>query len=166
MTPKPKTSFAAFHPDSNLTSLPGLDLIQPPAPPTFPSFIDLVRMETNGASTPPTKKGLFEVLVGQAEPLYQATLEHPDKFSEEAKRLLHELMVGTKTLKGLTPAERQVLDLATIDFASHSHRASNVKPPMTPRTPPKRAPVDAAPEGPVQGVDVPPGEQEAYWWLK
>jgi len=162
MTPKSRSSFATSPTDSNPESLLNLASILPPLPPKFPSFMELVRLEAETQATPPPKKGLFDGLVGQVEPLYEDSLEHPEKFKEEAVLLLHDLVAGAKTLKGLSAAEQEILDLATIDFAS-----SPTKGRPAPRTPRADAPRPEAESSlPIPGVDVPAGEQGAYWWLK
>jgi len=124
--------------------------------------MELVRLEAQTQATPPPSKGLFDSLVGQVEPLYQDSLEHPEKFKDEAVTLLHDLVAGTKNLKGLSATEREVLDLATIDFASAPSK--DHRPPRTPRATAPRP--EAESSLPTPGVDVPEGEQGAYWWLK
>jgi hypothetical protein len=164
MTQKPKISFGASPTDSSQANLFALDSILPYPPPTFPLFKDLVWQAERGKGPTNQRQGLFEALVGRVEPIYQDSLAHPEKFSEEALILLAEVISGSKSLVALSASDRRVLDLATIDFAS----ATPTKKRPVPRAPTPR-PVDrespSEPAGPVVGIDVPEGGEKAYWWL-
>ena len=160
--PKPKNSFEDYLRDWGLMSLLNSASTRPESPPKFPSLVEVAELGGPPAEPKEKSRGLFDALLGNVEALYQETVEHPDKFTPEAAALARELVAGGKRLDTLTAAERQVLDLATIDFAEATPKGKKPRP--------QRAPTplveDRGPERPVGGVDVPEGAQEAYWWLK
>jgi hypothetical protein len=160
---KPKTSFERFLNDCGLMSLLNSASTQAPSPPKFPSFAEVVKLEEAPKEQKGRSSGLFDALIREVAPLYQETLEHPEKFTPEGTALVTELAAGTKRLATLTRTERELLDLATIDFAA----ATPKKKPR--RAPPRPAPAPREPpkaELPIGGVDVPEGTQDAYWWLR
>lgn len=166
MTQRPTISFEKFLGDWNLESLHKPASIPPPSPPEFPAFMQLVELDREQAPAPPTARssGLFEGLLGgRPEPLYEDAAAHPEKYSPEAQALLADLIAGRVDARALGEAERQLLDLATIDFATAKPKA----PPrsLRPAPVPPRAPA-APPERPAPGIDVPAEVPEPYWWLK
>jgi len=158
--PNPKISFDDFLRDWNLKSLHDLALTQAPSPPSLPSFVELARLDST--PPPPAGKGLFEALVGDTLPLYQDSVEHPDKFSSEGIALLAELAQGGKKVSELSPEDKRLLDLATIDFANALPKAKHL--PLRRRAPPREKPTETS--DPIRGVDTPEEAPTAYWWLK
>jgi hypothetical protein len=165
MTQRPTISFEKFLDDWNLESLHRPASIQPPSPPQFPAFMQLVELDREQAQAPPARSsGLFEGLLGgRPEALYEDAMANPDKYSPEAQLLLADIVAGKVDPRLLSDEQRRLLDLATIDFATAK--------PKAPRRSPKAAPRPAAPpaaplERPTPGVDVPGEVPEPYWWLK
>lgn len=183
MNTKPSSPHKLFE----TTELLSLPKIEPLSPLRFPTFQELLEKELESLSqisrTPskPTND-LFAGMLGTLEPLLDDYQAHPEKYDSIAGALLEQLIHGMKSLEQLTTTERQLLNLATLDFFSP------VKPKAEPpRLQPaesteeeadpdydeeqdeeeKRASADAKkPEAPVPGVDIPVTELPAYWWLQ
>jgi hypothetical protein len=178
--PKVRYSFENFLDDWNLPNLRKLDLAMPPSPaapslldvpnpnaPSLPASVALVELGTE--EQPQRERGLFETLLGSPEALYQDAVEHPEKYSAETIALLRALVSGTKKQSELTPEERRMLDLGTIDFATAPAK------PKRRRAPERARPVLELEAGgasrgrggaPEPGVDVPREAVAPYWWMK
>lgn len=106
---------------SAMPSLPPLDF------PKMPTFFEMVESDRH-TSEAPKPKGLFETLLGgHVEVLYVDVNESPEKYSDETRHLLTEIVSGQKKVETLTLADRVLLDQAVIDFAS----AKKKPPPLT-----------------------------------
>ena len=92
---------------------------EPPQPPKFPKFFDLVQSEIKEQDAPKNEneRRLFSALIGDARILYQELLEDPGRFDEKASALIQNLSCGAQQLSNLTPEELDLLDNATLDFA-------------------------------------------------
>ncbi len=117
--------------------------------------------ETATTSRP---KGLFaELLGGDALVLHQDAEESPEKYDDGAISLLRRLVQGSQRKEELTPAERELLDRATLDFASYTKPAEKKVEPV--RSMQKQA------EEPEDGLsaeafdDMPENNTSVYWWL-
>jgi hypothetical protein len=154
---------------TNLTSL------QPPVappPPQFPTFSELVELEAQEQATPKMRRltDLFDGTLGDPTLLVSDYQRNPEKYGDEVKGLLEQLMQGSKSVERLTTSERRLLNLATFDY----FQAPPLKkePPVTHGSnkgkPRPQAPRKAAPkrEKPRPGIDVPVTELPAYWWLQ
>jgi hypothetical protein len=74
------------------------------------------------------KKELFESMVDDPRILFQAYLEDPEHFEEGTGDLLQRLLNGGR-LEDFTRAERDVLNRATIDFATAKRPTPKRSPP-------------------------------------
>jgi hypothetical protein len=157
---------------STTTSLTSLQPLVAPPPPCFPTFSELVEQDSQEQGKPKTRRlaDLFDGVLGDQTLLVSDYQRHPEKYGEEVRGLLEQLMQGSKSAEHLTTSERRLLNLATFDY----FQAAPLKkePPVThgsnkakPRT---QAPRKAAPkrEKPRPGIDVPVTELPAYWWLQ
>ena len=141
----------------------------PPEPPKFPSVAELIEKEQQ-TSTPSVRRGLFqELLQGRPEEMYVDSVEHPEKYSEELRALLSE-MVSTR--RQPTSEESLKLDAAVLDFVAAPRPKD---PPKKTPSPPRKLDAmefktpDFAGEG---GMEVPGpdpassvGAVRAFWWL-
>lgn len=182
MSTKPNSPPKPFE-SMELLSLPK---IEPPSPPVFPTFQQLVEEDlvSLSSSLVPTRKlnDLFDGMLGTLDPLLADYQANPEKYGVETHALLEQLMHGSKSLEQLSTTERRLLNLATLDFYAV------VQPKVEPPRPVARemaeedAEPDAGaehdeeeksasadtkkPEAPIPGVDVPVTELPAYWWLQ
>jgi hypothetical protein len=144
---------------SLLTSLPPLDF---PQPPKMPTFFELINAPISSEEQKP--KGLFETLLdARAEVLFADAEAHPEKYSDEAKTLIEELIAGAKRFDTLPLSEQYVLDQATIDFASQPSRPKEPPPQV------KTAAKEEEDEEEDEDEDIPfEGDSEAdlvpFWW--
>lgn len=145
-----------------------LPSIQPPMPPAFPTFSELVEEEAK--KTPTMRKkltDLFDGTLGDLTPLVSDYQRNPEKYGAEAQELLEQLMHGCKSLERLNQSERLALNIATMDY----HQPSRPKPApakmakrsATRSKKPRKAKKRAEPR---PGLDVPVTELPAYWWLR
>jgi hypothetical protein len=148
----------------------------PPAPPKFPSIEELITEQIR-ASSPDAQRhsrrsrtGMFqELLQSRPEAIYVDSLEHPDKYAEELRALLTELV---NTRRQPTSDERLKLDAAVLDFmaAPPAPRAALKK--EQPRV--TKLPEFKTPDFATHVDDVAPGPEpalsegtqpRAFWWL-
>lgn len=151
----------------SLTSLP------PISAPRFLTLDEIIHPRTFEflepvASDPPAHpQGLFDgLLQGHIEILADDVTSSPDKYNQQVLPLVHDLLQGHKALSAITDKERELLDRATLDFASYvpPKRPSTAPPPP----PARRRARDSEESGtPIVGIDVPSeAEVPAFWWLK
>lgn len=162
--------------DSSLLSTPeSLKSYPPICMPRFPQLQDLVDPNTfqlldPAPMAPPARLvGLFEgLLQDHVELLADDVLSHPERYSPDAVKLIDELMQGQKKVKSLADRERELLDRATLDFATFVPPKEVPPARRTQRAPVKRRKTeDDEAELAVPGVDTPPEtEAPAYWWLR
>lgn len=144
----------------------------PPLPvPRFPRLHDLVDPVTfelydQSEQLPPAKPaGLFSALLqDHVELLADDVLSHRDRYTPDVVKLVEDVLQTRKSIKSLTESERELLDRATLDFATF------IPPKEAPQPVRRRASTRAAAEPdpiPVHGVDTPlEAEAPAYWWLR
>jgi hypothetical protein len=134
-------------------------LVTAPRAVSFPTVDEFL---ASSAPVPPKRpNGLFETLLGSVELLYEDAHRHPTKYTDATRELIDRLAAGELTLPQLSDVERQSLDHATIDFASHApteRRVPVAKLQVSPAAPvePMETPVEPAP----------PENPDAYWWLR
>jgi hypothetical protein len=143
--------------------------LSPPEPPKFPTLEELVEQDRR-ISTPSVRRGLFqELLQGRPEEMYVDSLEHPEKYSDELRTLLTE-MVSTR--KRPSPEESLMLDAGVLDFMAKP------KPKEVPKPPPAKKKVESmdfkSPDfagadyfespGPDPALSV-GGGVKPFWWL-
>jgi len=114
--PSTRNSFVAAHfPDflasNKLRPLPALTAQ------TFPSFAQFVGELATDAKPEPRKE-LFEALVGDARALFQELLEDPSRYETGVSEALQQLINGTKKFQELDQSDRDLLNRATVDFAT------------------------------------------------
>ncbi len=118
---------------------------------------------------PPSSPSLFQGLLGgRLDVLVQDAVDHPERYDEATQLALQELTAGTRKLEAMTPAERSILDRATMDFAAY-------RPPPAPKNAPKPQPpgrkprlvvaADELEDGRAPQVEEPGGTMTPYWWL-
>jgi len=165
-SPKSNESSSPSCTPASLTSLP------PICAPRFPTLNELVHPQTFEclisieSEKPARPQGLFEgLLQGHAEILARDIEDHPEKYNPQVLPLISELSQGTRSKEDLTEKECELLDRATLDFASY---VPPKKSPSTIPPPVRRARQAAEEEGTaIVGVDIPPeAEVPAFWWLK
>ncbi len=173
-----RNSFVSAHFPDFLASN-SLKPLQAPTAPTFPSWSKLVGGHVT-ASKPEPKKELFEALIGDARVLFQELLEDPSRFEPGVDELLQEVIGGTKTFAELGRTDRDLLNRATVDFAT-AKRPTPAKTECAPRPQAGQLPTaaraamgsfDEEPElewresgrhAPV--IDIPEGPP-TFWWKK
>jgi hypothetical protein len=105
--------------------LPSITLLAPRAPTLF-SLARSAQLreaaEQSRKRPSESAKGLFECLVGEPRALYYEMLEDPSRFEEGAVELVQMLVTGQRQSSSLSPAERTLLDHATLDWARPRHR--------------------------------------------
>ena len=84
---------------------------------TFPSFAQFVGGLVT-APKPEKKQELFEALVGDARELFQELLEDPSRYETGVSEALQQLINGTKKFQDLEQYDRDLLNRATVDFAT------------------------------------------------
>lgn len=156
--------------------LTGLPSLPPPEAPRFPTFQELVDLEAT------TTKGtgnrhlsdLFDGTLGDQTRLVEDFQKNPDKYGEECHDLLQRLGSGNLSTDQLSPHDRRLLNLATLDYHQAVHPKK--KPPEAGKA--KGATSKGKPaqrtarfnkvqtEKPRPGIDVPVTELPAYWWLQ
>ena len=155
-------------PASSLAPLPPA----PPAPPKFPTVEELIEEQVRLSSTPRTPRGgLFhELMQSRPEPMYLDSLEHPDKYPEELRTLLSELV---NSRRQPSSEERAKLDAAVLDFSSSPRQPAPPPKKQQPQTP-SRMMDFRTPDFASQGEDPSPGPEPAlgvggnprpFWWL-
>lgn len=144
--------------------LVGLPPIQPPMPPAFPAFEELVAEDAQ--RQPPTAKklsDLFDGTLGDLTLLVSDYQRSPEKYGEAEQALLEQLMHGSKSLGRLSSSERLILNMATLNY-HQADRPQRVRKPDPPRKPTRAKPRKR--QEPRPGLDVPVTELPAYWWLR
>lgn len=140
----------------------------PPAPPRFPSVAELVAEQLQMSSSSAPKSGLFhELLLSHPEALYQDSLEHPDKYEEDLRALLSELV---STRRQPSSEERKRLDAAVLDFMSVNRPKHQSPSPSLPRKMPelRRPSFTEQDEKGLPGAEPDAqmaGQPRAFWWL-
>lgn len=155
----PKLSLESF--------LPKVPQVLPPEPPKPPSLFELVEQPS---STGRPSVGLFqELLQGRPEAIYLDSLENPDKYDEDLRQLLSEL-VST----GRRPSfeEHKKLDAAVLTFmeAPRAKAAPPPKPALPKKLPEFKRPdfVDSDVGEEVPGPEPTlgsGGNPRPFWWL-
>jgi hypothetical protein len=166
----PKRNDDSLQPSTqeSLRSLPPL------CAPRFPKLSDLVDPRTfelvdPAPMVPPARlSGLFSALLqDHVELLADDVTAHPERFSPEAVKLIEELLQGQKNVKSLADREREILDRATLDFATFVPPKDAPSARTTTRAEKAKAKPADETEAPVPGVDTPSeAEAPAYWWLR
>lgn len=153
---------------TSLTSLPPL---KAPPPPCFPTFSELVELDKQEQEQPRRRLAdLFDGVLGDQTLLVSDYQKYPEKYGEEVRGLLEQLMQGSKSAEHLTTSDRRLLNLATFDYFQTPPLKK--EPPVTHGSnkakPRAQAPRKVAPqrEKPRPGIDVPVTELPAYWWLQ
>lgn len=156
----PKLSLESF--------LPKVPQVLPPEPPKPPALFELVDPPTSPSSMDRPSGGLFqELLQGRPEAMYLDSLDSPDKYDEDLRKLLSEL-VST----GRRPSfeEHKKLDAAVLTFME-APRAKAAPPPKPAL--PKKLPEFKRPEFTGGDEEVPGpepalgsgGNPRPFWWL-
>lgn len=156
-----------------------LDPVAPPEPLTFPTFPSIDELLKHEAGTqphpllkltdtpPPSPTSLFDGLLGgRPEVLLQDALANPTRYEPATREALAAL--GGKRSTELTPEDRRILNLATIDYASVRPRYAAPTKAGVPRPPaqkPKSLDQDSLGDGRAPQVETPGGTMSAYWWL-
>jgi len=96
--------------------------------PRFPTFLELVG-ESVAERSPEPSKELFEALMADPRVLFQELLEDPSRFDEGVAELLQEIITGTKKFSELSRTDRDLLNHATIDFATNKRPTPEQHPP-------------------------------------
>jgi hypothetical protein len=117
----------AGYPD--FLALKDLQPLQPPTALTLPTFFEMAQQdakEIQQQTSAPSgslfgKQSLFTALVGDPKILLREYLEDPRRFDAATAELIQQLSHGTRLLSDLSPEELQLLDLATIEYASPRH---------------------------------------------
>lgn len=165
----PKTFKASMTKWDSIASQFGLPLsseLTGSPPQDSPTFQMLAETDAGAASSSERPRGLYEELLqSRPEALYVDTLDHPEKYPEEVRTLVAELV---NTRRAPSVEERAMLDLAIIDFVAKPppKGAERPKPP-----PPKRIRLDVPREEMSDAFDEeepeagPPDTSKAFWWL-
>lgn len=141
-------------------SFPPLDF---PKAPTMPTFFELV--ETSPTLQEPQPKGLFETLLGaRLDVLHADAEEFPEKYPEETRHLLHELMAGQKSVKELKLEDQLLLDQATIDFASTPPKKREEKIKEAEAVTEEKEGLEEDEEDFFEKGAEPESELRAFWW--
>ncbi len=177
------TKKSSPHALSETMELRSLPAIEPPSPPQFPTFQQLVEAATESQpATGSSRKlnDLFDGMLGTLDPLLADYRETPEKYGEETHALLEQLTHGMTSLERLSTTERMLLNRATFDYyQSVPPKIEAPKPQPTESESELEklaeyeeevevtddAPSETKGPGPVPGVDVPVTELPAYWWL-
>lgn len=102
--------------------------IEPLSFPKFPTFQELVdQFHVEQAAQRPRSQGMFQALLGDVHVLYVAWLDNPNLFDQQVGPLLLSLMTGRR-LEDLTPAELELLNVATLEFAQYRPPEPKPKP--------------------------------------
>lgn len=142
----------------------------PPAPPRFPSIEELVEeQKAQASSTAIPRGGLFhELLQSRPEAIYIDSLEHPEKYDEELRTLLSELV---NTRRQPSSEERTRLDAAVVSFME-APKPQRAAAPPAPKPQPKAMPEFEIPAfaqeaAPIESSFEPTSSKEprAFWWL-
>ncbi len=150
--------------------------VQPVTFPRFPTLSGLLEQPNThpflqlapGPAPTPTESLFQGLLQGKWLPLYQDSLDHPERYDENTKTLLTELAAGTRKLEGLTSEDKKQLDLATLDFAAYvppkqqQPKQASVRRAITPKLM-DDAVYDAGTKTP--DFEPPGSPLSSYWWL-
>ena len=101
------------------TSLPSPSLLAP----SFPSFAALVEGEQlrEQEKKKPSQE-LFDAILGDPRVLYYELMEDPSRFEEGTAELIQQIVSGQKPYETLSAAEKNQLNLATLDWARSRHQ--------------------------------------------
>lgn len=174
------TKQSSQHTPSETMAPLSLPAIEPPSPPQFPTFQQLVELDRESlqrtlAAPPRRLNDLFDGILGDLAPLLADYQTNPEKYGEETHELLEQLTHGSKLLEQLSANERVLLNRATFDFYQAVPpkkpvplvKQAEAKDPADELEGAESEGADAEkPEAPVPGVDVPVTELPAYWWLQ
>lgn len=131
---------------------------KPPQPPAPPSPFELTE-----EPRPIKPTGLFhELLDGNHLVLHYDMLDRPDLYDDQSRDLVAQLADSRRRLEDLTLQERQLLDVAALEYATKppvpSHERDRRQ--LTKRVVQKIEPLpDDAPGGPEESLP-------AFWWLR
>jgi hypothetical protein len=146
--------------------------------PKFPSVKEILQHQAGTiqhplllTETPPPSKptSIFKGLLGgSADHLMLDAFDHPELYDEQTRQLIADLGAGARTVSTLKPTELEILDRATLAFAS-GQRPARTAPAQKPQPPVKRPRLmEAANEltdGRAPQVDIPGDPMSAYWWV-
>lgn len=161
-----------------------VQVVQPPEPPRFPLFSELVdedrrkivglreTSELTGVELTerePAKApiGMFHsILGGRAEALLDDAMRNPSKYHERVVMVARELYEGRKKFEQLDPEDQRVLHQGAVEFAQYVPPKTTTAPsvrkePLKKRF--RRTRLER-PKEPVPGVDIPIGAMRPYWW--
>lgn len=177
---KPFDAAASF-PDYRAPILPAESFPSAPAPAAFPKFPTVQEMleHEHGlkthpllrlAETPPRPTSLFQGLMGgRLEVLLQDAADHPERYDEVELLMLQELATGTRKLEGMTAAEREVLDRATLDYAAvrppKDFKNAPIPKPPAPKKPKLLEADQEFADGREPLVETAGSVMSPYWWL-
>lgn len=147
-------------------SLSGLPPLCAPRFTTLKDLVDPVTFELCVQEEAPRAKpkGLFSSLLqDHVELLAGDVVDHRDRYAPDAVKLVEDLLQRRKDVKTLEEQDRELLDRATLDFATF---VPPKDPPAARKPAPKRVKQEPE-EGVIHLVDTPPeAEMPAYWWLR
>jgi hypothetical protein len=150
-----------------------------PAPVAFPTVQDILQHQAGTqkhpllqlSETPPPSEptSLFRgMLGGNVDLLVQDAAAHPEGYEPGELALINELATGARKLRELSPAELNVLDRATVGFASYrppKPAPEKPKPPAPAKRPRLVEEANELQDGRAPQVETPGGPMTAYWWL-
>ncbi len=154
---------------------PSLQAVRPPEAPLPPSMSPSV-IEPVEPSRPGRNRGLFESLIADPRVLFHGLLETPESYESGVSELLQNLVSGRRNREELTQQERELLDRATVEFATAkrpqqdggatapSSQAAKTKRPLTPPEEVELIYQDRGPHIPVT-ADI-PDSPPSFWWKK
>lgn len=143
--------------------------VQPTDMPTLPSVkfdpfptLDELIKQVQLSDVPAHDTGLFEVVFnGRIEEMYYDSLDHPEKYTEEARNLFQTLLIESRKP---TAVERDILNTAVHDYVLPPRVSPSVKPAPTNQTLAVQPPEISIPE---PEVDASPGDLVSpYWWAQ
>lgn len=129
-----------------------------PEPLRIPAARDLL---PQAAELPPNRPtGLFaELLVDRPEPLYVDSLEHPNRYEDDARTLVEQLAAQNRPI---TEEERQLLDRATYVFATSTTRKGEAPKPTIGAARRRRDEVEEE----LENEEMPLEELPRFWWKR
>ena len=152
--------------DLSLTRLDPLPELEPPAPLKFPTFQEVVDLEIQQQQMGTESRRLLDLFDGTLSdqtPLIDDFQRHPEKYGEETHELLGLLASGNKSVGHLTPHERRLLNLATLDF-HQGPTQPKVPIPARQKATQKPARMKNAPRPRSRINSVPDTQLPAFWW--
>jgi hypothetical protein len=123
-------------------------------------------------SKPERAKGLFESLIADPRVLFHGLLESPENYESGVSELLQNLVSGRQKRGELTPMELELLDRATVEFASAKRPKPHGGPPPLKQvetkklTPPEEVELVYSEKGRhTPDVEI-PESPPTHWWTK